>query len=133
MREGAGVELTFERRHEGIERVGARSCRAHRRHHAGTQFRDDFLRDVGLRVGGAHVEVGEREIAPTHRLIVALLAVLLDPPVEFFRRHPRDGRRLGNASAARRGAGQHRMTHSARRWGRIGGPRIAMAGKGDGE
>ena len=37
------------------------------------------------------------------------------------------------AAAARRGAGYHRMTHSARRYRGIGRPRIAMAGKGDGE
>ena len=133
MRDGAGVELTLERGHERIERVRARTRRTYRRHHAGTQFRDDLLRHVGFRVRGAHIEVRQRQIAAAHRRIVALLTVLLDHPVELFRRHPFHGGRLERADAARRGAGYHRMTHSARRCRGIGRPRIAMAGKGDGE
>ena len=133
MRQRTRIELSFKGGHECIERVHTGPRRAHRRHHAGPQLRDHFLGDISVRVGRPHVEVGQREISSPHGRIVAFLAVLLHHRIQLDRRHPRHRRRLQGTRAARGGAGQHRVTHDARRRGRIGRPQIAMAGKGDGE
>jgi hypothetical protein len=66
----SGVDATLYLPRKRVRFFVCRALSAGRRHHACTQFANDFLRDLGILFGVTEVEAFERQAAPM--LIVAM-------------------------------------------------------------